>query len=161
VKGPSGTSRSDQVGQQDSRHAGDWRAAAEAELESGNAVPTILIILGLFAIVFCVFDSANPNRPLLLVIGVCLASIGAGLRSTEAIAQRLERIEPGTGSRFARRAALVVGVLLFVANILPEYRQNFGAGGGYYWPGDASLFAAVGVALVVLAVLTKPKDEPF
>lgn len=61
----------------------------------------------------------------------------------------------------ARRLMLAVGVLLCVVNILPNYLQNFRGGGGYYWSSESSLLLGIGAVLIVLAVLTKPKDEPF
>lgn len=64
--------------------------------------------------------------------------------------------------KVTRRVMLSVGTLLFIVNILPEYRQNFTtAGGGYYWSTESSSFAAIGAVLVLLAFLSKRSDEDF
>lgn len=61
-----------------------------------------------------------------------------------------------------RRLMLAVAVFLFAVNILPTYYQNpFVGRGGYEWSDGSRLALGLAVVLVVLAVLTKPKDEPF
>jgi hypothetical protein len=70
--------------------------------------------------------------------------------------------DPSLRGRIRRRVSFVIGVLLFVFNILPAYEENsLVAGGGYYWSAISSLLAAVGAVLASLAFAMKPKDEPF
>lgn len=65
-------------------------------------------------------------------------------------------------ARNGRRLMLGVGVVLFIVNILPDYQPGFdAAGGNYYWSSNSRLLLGVATALVALAVLTKPKDDPF
>ena len=62
----------------------------------------------------------------------------------------------------ARRVILVVGVLLVVGTVLPDYnRGRLGREGYYYWSEQTRVLLAVGVVLIVLAVLTKPRGKPF
>ena len=64
--------------------------------------------------------------------------------------------------RVRRWMALIAGISLLVANILPDHTPGFSDFGGYYyWPTESRLLIALGVVLVLFAVLTKPKDEPF
>ncbi len=56
-----------------------------------------------------------------------------------------------------RRIMLGSGVLFFVVNILPRTGLN----GEYYWTSGNSIVAGIGAVLVVLAVVSKSKDEPF
>lgn len=52
------------------------------------------------------------------------------------------------------RVMLVIGVILFVVNILPDYRENvFGSGGGYVWSTNSSILAGIGAAMALLALL--------
>ena len=61
-------------------------------------------------------------------------------------------------SRLRRRAMLVVGILLSVTNMMPNHLPF---APNPYWSDSNRVLLAVGIALIVLAVVTKPKYEPL
>lgn len=64
--------------------------------------------------------------------------------------------------RLVRRALLMAGVLLFVVNILPEYRRDFRDTDGYYaWSTASSVLAGIGAVFVILAFVSKNENEDF
>ena len=67
------------------------------------------------------------------------------------------RVRENPSSRNALCLGLVaLGTVLFVTNILPEYRENlFGSGGGYVWSTESSFLAGIGAALVLLGAVNR------
>jgi hypothetical protein len=97
--------------------------------------------------------------PLLLLLG---GAAGDWIASRIKSVREDSAYDEDRRARLWRRLFLVAGILLFVVNILPEYRENIlTSGGGYYWSTKNSLLAGLGAILTLLAFATKPKNDAF
>ena len=104
----------------------------------------VMVGIGWFVLVF------GPNHAL----GMALILAGIWI-------YRDRPVEDGARIRAAIGGGVMLGVGIFltVVNILPDYQVR--GGGYYYWSSVSRLLIATGVVLILVAVLTKPKGEPF
>jgi hypothetical protein len=141
-----------------------WLSHFDLSTFPRGIIAGIVIFLGLIAVVFAVINLSNPYGILPGLTGLALLRAGAWLArpSTASETHAVEESRSVDMNKLGRRSMLVLGIILFCANILPRYYPNFGGtGGGYSWSSNSSLLVGLGAALVVLAFVTRPKDEAF
>ena len=143
----------------------DFKALRQRLEESAELFSFMLIFMGLLML-FGVSDTNIQYRTQIVTIGIFLLAAGAWIAKGHLVrwagADARTRIKTAISGTTVRRIALGAGVVLFVVNILPNYRASvFGGGGGYYWSDWNRGLIGVAVALVLFAILTKPRDERF
>lgn len=110
-------------------------------------------------LMFVVWTAATETDMRRLALPIVIAGALAG-DWVEARVRQLRGVAIEASARaraMRRRVILTIGVLMFVVNILPSTSIR----GDLYWSSGNSLFAGIGAVLIVLAILTKPRGEPF